>query len=182
MSFFGGLAQGIGAISTYIAGRNQTRAQQTYYNQVSFARQRSIENASALNIQTTESELKVAELRAQALGINASNSFANAINESNTATKILNQGNKLAAFKVGEAKVAFANAGVSNSGSAAVVVDNIATATFRDVDNQYRDSVNRVSGFLNEQAQLNFAASMEKYSAEANSKLRAESIRVGLGA
>jgi len=175
-----GIAQGINVFAGFMSSRNQVAAQQRYYDQVASAQQRSIENAMKLNASLTESEFKVAELKAKALNINANVAYSNAYNQALSAVDALNVGNRVTAFRIGEARNAFASSGISMTGSAKIAQDSIANNTFRDVDQNYKASLNKVSDFLNQKAQLKFAAAMERYSAEVSSKFRAERIRVGL--
>ena len=185
MSFFNpgviqGIATGLNGLAGFIGASRQASAQRSYYQAVAAAEAKSRQNAIKLNASLTEVELKAAELRAGALEVNANNAYSNAFNQASAAQDILSQGNRLASFRVGEAKAAFAASGVANTGSASVALENIAENTFKDVDNQFQESINRVGAFLNEQAQLNYAAAMERYSAEVNTKFRTARVEAGL--
>lgn len=180
-SSLSGFTNVLGSIGQFVQKQKQAKATAAYYDAVNQAKQQSIQNAIVAERATADSVLRLAEIKAQAMERNADILYANAINQAQAGFRDFMQGNRVAAYRIGKAKAAFGASGAAQSGTVVTKMTNIADQSFRDVDNQFRDSVNRVNNFLAESAQQEYAAALERYGAEEENRLRRITVAQQLG-
>jgi|TARA_Y100000310_G_scaffold239682_1_gene243366 hypothetical protein len=161
----------IKGISNFISSWMSKKNQQEYYEAQYNAQVVAAKNNATLTRASNEVALNVAEATANSLDKQANQLFNNAYKLSQNSLEILKEGNRTAAFKVGQARNAFAEAGVAQTGSAKDTIESIANNTFRSVDASYRTNIDAVNNALTQSANTHYEAALTRYKANAEAVL-----------
>lgn len=151
----------------------QSRLAQDSYNQALMAQRQSRAAALRLLSEKEASDEKFLKLREELAVFNVSKLINTATNLSQAASLDLKRGATLARIQSGQAVSAYAAAGVQvGTGSAAYVEEALGRETFRDVTQNFKQSMNQVGEFLTEAFNIKLQSRLDRLTVEEQNRLQ----------
>lgn len=168
-------------LQAYEEQQRAARESKEAYEKVLKDRKAAANRARLLVLEQNESQLKLANYRKEIAATNASTIVNNAFAQARAGMNDLKKGVRQTIVNRSGATALFAKGGVEvGKGSAALVVDNITREGFRQVDNNFKDSLNRVNNFLAQAFSLNFNAEMDVLATEEQNRLNVKITELNL--
>lgn len=159
-------------LQRYEEQQRQARQAKEAYDQVLRERRISAARARQLTKEQNDLQLRLANYRKEIAGINASQVINNAYSLARAGMFDMQQGIRQTVAATSATQAGLAKAGVEvGKGSAALVIDNITKEGFRQVDNNFADSLNRVNASLAQAFSLKFNAEMDLLATQEQNKL-----------
>ncbi len=173
-----GMLQGVGVLSNFISTQMQASAMDDYYTELAAQQAKARTNVLELTKAENDANIKAAQLRSDVFNLNANKDVTTAINLMNASINDLEQGVRGVQFAQSKGQQAYAVGGFENSGTVKTVLADINAQGMRDVNNNYRSSLNNINNYLSKAAEERLTAASDLLSAKEKAKFNYASAQI----